>query len=179
MAHFSCEDRPNWAVWITGAPGVGMNSLGRVLRSRSIDKLAGYRTSHQKETEWIVSIPKLRYHMLDPNCTSRYYHGFMQNLAQVTALPWYRIICLTADRETLGNRVSQYRVTHPITRRDGLSDHQKAEHLYRTQEWMVDYFMASQYSVLILSSSEVRVQDMARTIRALSESGSRINGVIH
>lgn len=113
MSHIIQKAKLNHNVWITGAPGIGFNTVGELLKGFMTDNI-GYRTDHKLPRQWFVSIPVLKYKMTEPNDTQRYYYGYAQNFMDIAALPWKHIFVLTAPDEVLTERVLRYRKEEKI-----------------------------------------------------------------
>jgi broad-specificity NMP kinase len=133
MPHNAMEDRENFAIWITGIPGVGLNSVGEGLDGFMTDHI-GYRSSHLNPDEWSISYDVLRYKMTDPERENPYYYGFGQNYGAIASLPWKYIIILVASPEVLSERIITYRKEHNIE-----GDHEaKVEESIQAEKLMIN-----------------------------------------
>lgn len=113
MPHNIAKDRENWAIWITGVPGVGLNSVGEALDGFMTDHI-GFRDSHQHPDRWDISTQVLRFRMTNPEEDNPYFFGFGQNYTEVARLPWKYVILLMAGKDQLGERITTYREENQI-----------------------------------------------------------------
>ena len=130
MAHLSLKDKLNQAIWLTGAPGCGFNTVGSLLGGFMTDKI-GYRDSHLNHREWKVSIPCLRYRITDPELRNPYFYGFGQNFDEMVLEPWSRILVFNVSYPNLLERVTKYRMNNKIN--DGSTHSEVAKSLFKIQ----------------------------------------------
>jgi hypothetical protein len=102
---------------VTGAPGVGYNTIGSLLKGMAIEEF-GYRSTHLKPEEWMISYDVLKYRITNPELTNPYCYGFGQNYLRLATLPWKVVILLTVPPAELERRVLAFRKSHHITDSD-------------------------------------------------------------
>lgn len=131
MAHRSMKDVTRQAVWITGTPGCGFNTIGAKLGGFMTD-LIGYRHSHVNHREWFISLEVLRYKITDPELRNPYFYGFGQNYREVLTEPWKTIFFIRVSKDILLRRVKQYRISQKI--KDGDTHKNVGIRLFNLQE---------------------------------------------
>jgi hypothetical protein len=164
MPHSSVKDSENTAIWLIGAPGVGMNTLGAALNGFMLD-LIGYRTSHELHREWLLSVECTRYRITDPENRSPYFYGYCNNLGDVAQLPWRMICLLYADPATLMSRVQRYRRSENI--RDGVLDSEVCQQILQLQVRMQSEFahMVKRPTRFVIIPIELGTQGVLDEIR--------------
>lgn len=133
MPHHAVKDREGFAVWITGTPGCGFNTVGELLGSFMLDYI-GYRNSHMLPRQWICSLPLLRYKITDPELSNPYFHGFAQNYVDMAKQPWRRIYFIDVPKKQLAERVIAFREANSI--KDGSTHKQVVDLLFGLQQQM-------------------------------------------
>jgi hypothetical protein len=113
MPHEACADRLDWAVWIAGSPGVGYDTIGRMLGGKSIET-HGYRGSHRRPLEWKIAVEVIRYEITDPTAKNPFWYGFGENWTKIAALPWRGIAVLYLPDDILTERVLRFRRAHGL-----------------------------------------------------------------
>lgn len=134
MAHISKRDKLNQAIWLTGTPGCGFNTVGSRLGGFMLDWI-GYRTTHLKHREWLCSIPILKFKITDPDLKNPFFYGFAQNWSEMANQPWAMIIIMDVSYPQLLKRVTAFRGQNSIS--DGESHEAVTKSLFSIQQSML------------------------------------------
>jgi hypothetical protein len=162
MPHNIVEDRFDWAIWITGSPGVGLNSVGEALEGFMTDHI-GYRESHRFPERWEISEKVLRYKMTNPEAENPYFYGYGQNYSNIARLPWKYVILLMTGEEQLGERITTYREEHNINE-DGRTTEEVIQSASRDQLRMMEEI--PRHATLHLLDASESVESIVANIKA-------------
>lgn len=168
MAHHAIKDQGQQAVLITGIPGTGFQSIASEINAFYTD-IIGYRTSHLKPTEWIVSIPILRFKITEPNLDNPFFIGFGQNYIEMCELPWKLVILLVIDDDALIRNVKAYRESEKIN--DGKTSEEVAKSLLSLQKTMIRHLERFNFVHVINISYDDSIYDVKTRILKKFESG--------
>jgi hypothetical protein len=163
MAHVAKETALNTSYFVTGTPGIGLQTLSEKLNGFYTDMI-GFREDHERPYEWFISKEVLWFKSTDPDGKDKVFVGYGQNHTELFALPWRRVVVLKIEEEELRIRALQYRRSEQLPESE---DDEAVSMLFKTQKDLLRDAEASGYGSSILDISNISIDETIEAIRGL------------